>query len=282
MKRLISAGIAVLMLIAACGAFAASGNLKITGSTTVLPISQIWAEDYMSAHASASISVAGGGSGTGISNLLNGTCDIANASREAEPKEKDIAKSKNTTLFETRIARDGLSVIVNKANKIKSLSFGQLNAIYSGSAKTWKDVGGTSSQPIVVVGRDSSSGTYTFFQEAILNKGPYVTSMLSMPTNQAVAQAVAQAPNAIGYVGLAYAEDFEKVGKLRIVSVYKKAGDKPMVPTKASIMSGKYPLFRYLYMYTLGKPKGLAADFIKFSLSPKGQKAISQTGYLPL
>lgn len=283
MKRLLAAGIAVLAFTAACSAIAApKGNLKITGSTTVLPLSQMWAEEFMAKHGDVSISVSGGGSGTGISNLLNGTCAIANASREAKQKEIDTARSRNSQLVANKIARDGLSIIVNASNNIKTLSMDQLRAIYNGSANSWRAVGGSSSKAIVVIGRDSSSGTYGFFQEAVLGGGAYTKSMLSMPTNQAVAQAVAQSKDAIGYVGMAYAEEFENAGKVRIVAVSRKKGGNAMIPSKSNVMNGTYPLFRYLYMYTLGSPRGLAGDFIKYAMSSEGQKMVTECGYLPL
>lgn len=283
MKRLLAAGIALLVITAACSAFAApKGNLKITGSTTVLPLSQMWAEEFMAKYPGTSISVSGGGSGTGISNLLNGICNIANSSREAKPKEIDTARSRNVQLTATKIARDGLSIIVNDANDIKTLSIDQLRAIYSGSAGSWKAVGGSSSKEIVVIGRDSSSGTYGFFQEAVLGGGAYVKGMLSMPTTQAICQAVAQSKDAIGYVGMAYAEEFAKAGKVRIVAISRKRGGNAMIPSKANVTNGTYPLFRYLYMYTIGAPKGITGDFVKYALSPEGQKLVTESGYLPL
>lgn len=264
-------------------AFAApSGNLKIAGSTTVLPLSQLWAEEFMSKYPNVSISVSGGGSGTGLSMLLNGTCDIANASREAKKKEIDTARARNSKLVGTKIAKDGLAIIVHPSNNVKNLTMDQLRAIYSGKVRTWKEVGGDSSANIVVVGRDSSSGTYGFFQEAVLGGGSYRSDMLSMPTNAAVAQAVAQSKNAIGYVGMAYAWKEEKAGRCKVLSISRKRGEPGLEPTDENVMSGKYPLFRYLYMYTLGSPKGLAGEFIRFALSSKGQALVHKAGYLPL
>lgn len=264
-------------------AFAApSGNLKIAGSTTVLPLSQLWAEEFMSKHPNVSISVSGGGSGTGLSMLLNGTCDIANASREAKKKEIDTARARNSKLVGTKVAKDGLAIIVHPSNNVKNLTMDQLRGIYSGKIRTWKEVGGDSSANIVVVGRDSSSGTYGFFQEAVLGGGSYRSDMLSMPTNAAVAQAVAQSKNAIGYVGMAYAWKEEKAGRCKVLSVSRKRGEPGLEPTDENVMSEKYPLFRYLYMYTIGSSKGLAADFIKFALSSEGQALVHKAGYLPL
>jgi len=266
-----------------CVTFAApSGNLKIAGSTTVLPLSQIWAEEFMKKYPNVSISVSGGGSGTGLSMLINGTCDIANASREAKKKEINTARARSSKLVGTKVAKDGLAIVVHASNNVKNLTMDQLRAIYSGKIRTWNEVGGDSSANIVVIGRDSSSGTYGFFQEAVLGGGSYRSDMLSMPTNAAVAQAVAQSKNAIGYVGMAYAWKEEKAGRCKVLSISRKKGEPGLEPTDDNVLSGRYPLFRYLYMYTLGSPKGLAAEFIKFALSQEGQALVHKSGYLPL
>lgn len=284
MNKLIGTACLIAAIAAlACAACAApSGNLKIAGSTTVLPLSQIWAEQFMMKYPNASISVSGGGSGTGISMLLNGTCQLANASREAKKKEIDTARARNSKLVGTKVAKDGLAIIVHPSNSVKNLTMDQIKAIYSGKARTWKDVGGSSSASIVVVGRDSSSGTYGFFQEAVLGGGAYRSDMLSMPTNAAVAQAVAQSKDAVGYVGMAYAWKDEQKGKCKVLSVSRTKGEAGLEPTDANVQSGKYPLFRYLYVYTLGSPKGLAGEFIKFGLSSEGQELVHKAGYLPL
>ena len=235
------------------------GNLKIAGSNTVLPLSQLWAEDFMSKNDGTSISVSGGGTGTGLSMLLNGTCDIANASREAKSSEIDAARSRNSKLVATKVARDGLAMIVNPANNIKNLTIDQLAAIYGGKVGSWDEVGGDSKKNIVAIGRDSSSGTYGFVQEKILGGKAFRKDIMSIPTTQAICQAVAQSKDAIGYVGVAYAHEFSKSGKVKILSISEKKGVKGMIPTRETVMSGEYPLFRFLYFYTMGKPKDLQA-----------------------
>jgi len=277
MKKLIGLSLA-LVAVASVAVAAPRGNLKIAGSTTVLPLSQSWAEAYMGKNPGASISVSGGGTGTGISMLLNGTCDIANASREAKPGEIAAAKSHKSKLVAVKLAKDGIAVIVNPANNVKNLTMAQLNAVYSGKVSNWNQIGGKSSSKIVVIGRDSSSGTYGFFQDAVLAGGAYRKNMLSMPSNAAVAQAVSQSRDAIGYVGL----DFAKSGRLHILSLSRKTGEPGMRPSKATIASGKYPLFRLLYAYTMGNPKGLAANFLKFCTSKEGQGMVTKSGYIPL
>ena len=191
MKKLLSFSLALVAAASIANA-APRGELKIAGSTTVLPLSQLWAETYMNKFSGASISVSGGGTGTGISMLLNGTCQIANASREAKPGEISTARNRNSKLVATKLAKDGISIIVSPSNNVKNLTMAQLDGIYSGKYTEWDQVGGKSHARIVVVGRDSSSGTYGFFQEAVLHGAAYRKDMLSMPSNASVAQAVAQ------------------------------------------------------------------------------------------
>jgi phosphate transport system substrate-binding protein len=258
------------------------GSLKIAGSTTVLPISQMWAEAFMARNPGVSVMVSGGGTGVGISGLLNGNCVIANASRAAKAKEIETARSRNSKLVGTKIARDGLAIVVHPSNNVKNLTMAQIAGIYKGSIQNWKEVGGDESDEIVVVGRDTASGTYGFFQEVVLGNGPYKSGMLSMASNAAVAQAVAQSKNAIGYVSMAFADKAAKEGKVRILSVSKKSGAPGVKPTEESVRDGSYPLTRFLYVYTLGSPRGLAAEFIKFGLSEEGQKLVRKADYVPL
>lgn len=281
-----------ILIIALCALFALTavasvcaapkGSLKIAGSTTVLPLSQIWAERFMQKYPDVSISVTGGGSGTGLSMLINGTCQIANASREAKPKEIDSARQRNFKLVATKLAKDGLAIIVHSSNNVKNLTMAQLADIYRGRITNWKRVGGESARDIVAVGRDSSSGTYGFFQDTVLGGAAYRKDMLSQPTNQAVAGEVARSRDAIGYVGMAYAEELAKAGKVRILSISRKSGQPGMLPTAETVGNGTYPLFRYLYAYTLGSPSGLAGEFLKWCTGSEGQAMVPDSGYLPL
>jgi len=273
-----------LTLALACGAAVAApkGSVKIAGSNTILPLSQLWAEGFMNQYSGTSVSVAGGGSGQGFSSLLNGTCDIANASREAKPKEIQAARDRNSKLVAHKVARDGLSMIVNPSNNVKNLTMKQLADIYSGKAQTWDQVGGNSKKNIVVVGRDSSSGTYGFIQDTLLAGRAYAKDMMNIPTTQQICTIVSQSADAIGYAGMAYAEEFEKKGKVRIISISRKTGEPGMKPTVANVMDGTYPLFRFLYMYTLGTPSGVKGEFIKFALGKEGQELVTKSGYLPL
>lgn len=281
MKKIIVVSLIAAMLASgACAAFAKS--LKVAGSTTVLPLSQAWAEEYMSKHSGVSISVSGGGSGVGISSVINGSIDIGNASRAAVPKEFDAAKVRNSQLVATKLAKDGMAIIVNSSNNVKNVTMGQLAGVYFGKISRWKELGGHSDRDIVLVGRDSSSGTYGFFQDVVLGGRPYAKSMLSLASNEAVAQAVAQSKEAIGYVGLAYAKQFADQGKVRILSISRKQGQPGMVPTEKNVSDETYPLFRFLFAYTLGKPKGAVGDFLKWCTGPQGQAMVKDVGYLPL
>jgi len=273
---------AVVAAMAVSSSAAPKGQLKIAGSNTLLPLSQVWAETFMNKYPDASVSISGGGSGQGLAQLLNGTCNIAAASRAAKAKEIDSARTRNFKLVATKVARDGLAVIVHPSNNVKNMTIPQLGQIYGGAVKTWDKVGGVSKNRILVIGRDSSSGTYGFFQDAVLGGKAYTKDMMSNPTTQAICVAVSQSKDAIGYVGVAYAEDFASRGKVKIISISRKTGEAGMVPTVARIKSGEYPLFRFLYYYTAGSPKGLAAEFLKFCTGPEGQNLVEKGGYVAL
>lgn len=276
MKRFLCASL-LAVLIVSVGFCAASKKLKISGSTTVLPIAQLWLESFMKKHPDVDGSVSGGGTGVGISMLLNGTCDIATASREAKKKEIDSAKERNMKLVATRVARDGLAIVVHPSNNVANLTLEELKKIYVGKITNWNQVGGANLQ-IVVVGRDISSGTYGFFQESVLEGGMYRKDMLALASNTAVEHAVAQSPGAIGYIGMGYVDP----KKVKVVSISNKKGEKGVMPTEENVMTGKYPLFRYLYCYTSGEPKGVAAEFLRFVTSPEGQSLVKKAGYVPI
>jgi len=214
--------------------------------------------------------------------LLAGSCDIANASRAATAGEINSAKQRNTKLFETKLAKDGIAIIVHKGNNVRNLTMDQLAAIYSGKMESWKQVGGESNKGIVLVGRDTSSGTYGSFRDMVLGGGPYAKDMLSQASNAAVLQADEQSKDAVGYVGIAYAEKGVKEGKVNILSISRKKGEAGITPNRETIDKGTYPLFRYLYAYTLGAPKGAAGDFLKWCTGSQGQGMVREAGYEPL
>jgi phosphate transport system substrate-binding protein len=273
MKCLVGAGLtAALMTGFVSPVVAAGGMVKVKGSDTVLPLASAFAEAYMKDHPNAMIAVTGGGSGVGIAALINGTTDIADASREVTSKEIGQARDRNVALKATTIAKDGLAIIVNPKNSIKGLTRAQLGKLYLG-AQNWKDVGGENMK-VVASGRDSSSGTYVFFQSAVLGGKRYRNDMLTLPSNSAICQAVSQDEGAIGYVGLAHAKEFAAKHKVRIIPI------NGVIASDETVASGKYPLWRPLYMYTNGRPGGVIGDFIKFAVSPAGQNIVEKVGYV--
>ena len=256
----------------AVGAYAKGAVISNKGSDTLLPLASAWAEVYMNKHPNAIISVTGGGSGVGFASLINGSCDIANASRAAKPKEISQALDRNVILKATVVAKDGLAVIVNPKNPINGLSISQLAKLYS-NAKNWKEVGGINNK-VIATGRDSSSGTYVFFQDEVLNGKRYRSDMLSLPSNNAICQMVSQDEGGIGYVGLAFAKEFAAKHKVKIITI------SGVIASEETVKSGKYPLWRPLYCYTNGKPKGKIADFLNFAISQEGQKIVEKVGYI--
>ena len=245
-------------------------KLAIQGSTTVLPIAQRCAEEFMKEHPEANISVRGGGSGVGIAALIDGTIDIATASRAMKTKELKKARVNGINPVAHVVARDAIAVILHPQNPVNNLTKSQLKAIYTGAISRWNEVGGTS-DVIVVVSRDVASGTFEVFNELALDKQRVRPDALMQASNQAVVNIVASTNGAIGYVGLGYLS--KEVKPIAIDGV---------MPSVATAKSGAYLLARSLYMYTDGKPKGLAKEFIDFVLGPKGQKIVKEEGFVPV
>lgn len=254
----------------------AQGNLTVTGSDTMLQLAQAWAGGFMSARPGTSVTVSGGGTGRGIAALINGSSDVANASRVMRGREVDRAKLRGFIPFQNPVARDGLAIIVNPRNPITRISIEQLRGIYSGATRNWSQLGGPQ-QAIVAVGRDSSSGTFGFFQDAVLGAGrPYRADMISAPSTNSIAQMVAQDLGAIGYVGIAYARAFGD--RVKVLPVFEGSGQ-AVEPTDANVRNGTYPLWRYLYMYTRGRPTGIVRAFIDWVRSDAGQDAVERIGF---
>lgn len=250
-----------------------SGALNIQGSDTMVNMAQAWAEAFGNENAGVMVSVTGGGSGTGIASLINGTVDFADASREIKPEETAQAKAAGVNPVETAVAKDGIAVVVNPANKVAGLSMDQLGKVYRGEISNWKDLGGAD-KPIVLLGRDTSSGTYEFFKEAVVGKDlEYAKSMRNLQSNQAIVDEVKKNADAIGYVGIGYAD---KATGLTIVPVDGKPA------SVAGVLDGSYVLSRDLYMYSNGAPKGLAKAYLDWILSPAGQKIVTDQGFVPL
>ena len=270
----------VLILLALVVSFGMSGcgssnapqsrkTLTLNGSTTVFPIAQKAAEVFMSKHPDVNVSVRGTGSGNGIAALINGTCDIADASRPMKKSEMDSAKSKGVNPVANIIAKDAIAIIVNSKNPISEISHEQLRKIYTGEITNWKELGGPDMK-ITPVTRDSSSGTFEIFEEKVLNKGEeIVSSAVVQASNQAVKTTVAKTPGAIGYIGLGYIDDSVKFLKYNGV-----------IPSKETVLNGQYEISRPLFMYTNGTPAGLVKDFVDFVMSPEGQSIVQQVGYI--
>jgi len=257
-----------LLLLGSGTAYAES--IVIKGSTTVLPIAQMTLEAYMKANPGVNISLSGGGSGEGIKALIDRSANIANSSREIKDKEIELAKSKGVNPVETIVAVDAIVPIVNPRNRVKDLSIDQLSQIYQGKITNWKEVGGDNLQ-IVVVSRDSSSGTFEAWAEMVLNKAKVAPRAQMQASNGAIVQAVSKNKYAIGYIGLGYIN--KAVKPLTVNGVQA---------TAKTAISKEFPVARPLYMYTDGQPAGETEKFIKFILSPAGQNLVAKAGYVPL
>ncbi|MFP2926674.1 phosphate ABC transporter substrate-binding protein [Pyxidicoccus sp. 3LG] len=252
----------------------AAGTLTIKGSDTMVILGQRWAEAFMKAHPDMSIQVTGGGSGTGIAALLNGTTEIAMSSRSIKPAEAQQVQTRHKApAKETAVARDGVTFYVNEANPVKSLTIDQLRAIYQGDVKNWKEVGGPDAH-IAVYSRENSSGTYVFVKDEVLGGEDFAPEALTLPGTAAVVNAVAKEKYGIGYGGAAYGKGIRELPV--------KAGNEDVAPTAENIQTGKYPLSRDLFFYTRGEPTGTAKAFIDFALSPEGQAIVTQVGYFPV
>jgi phosphate transport system substrate-binding protein len=251
-------------------------TIKVSGSTTVLPIVQKAADQYMAAHPDADIQVSGGGSGVGVQAISARTVDIGMSSRDITKDEM----TKNPGFVVTTVAQDGIAVIVNPANEIKYITLDQIRDIYLGKITKWTqitgaNVPGTSNQ-IVVIGRDSASGTRTYFDQTILSSATPTKTMLEQNSNGGVSQGVAQTPGAIGYVSIGFVD--KSVKALPIWYNY----DKIIAPSIDNVKTKTYPVSRNLYVITNGQPSGLTSDFIKYILSPEGQKIVADEGYVAL
>ena len=254
-------------------------SVTVKGSDTMVHLASTWAETFMQAHPEIEVAVTGGGSGTGIAALLNGTTDICAASRKMKEKENDLAAEKSIDPKEFVVARDGIAVVINPENPIKALTLEQIRKIYTGEYKSWSQVGGPDDQ-IVVLSRESSSGTYVFFQEHVLEKKDYRQDARLMPATSAIIQSVSADKWSIGYVGLGYAVEAGEKAKMLGVKVDDEAA--VVMPSEKTVDSGEYSIARPLHLYTAGDPQGSVKEFIDFCLGPEGQKIVRETGYVPL
>ncbi|MDR1517661.1 MAG: PstS family phosphate ABC transporter substrate-binding protein [Dysgonamonadaceae bacterium] len=268
MKKVI---LTTVVLIAAL--FSAQAQ-RIKGSDTMLPLSQKAAEEFMKALPSATVTVTGGGSGVGIAALLEGTTELAQLSRKIKFDEKNKLKEKRIIAKEITAAYDALAVVVYPSNKVTNLTREQLEGIFTGKIKNWKEVGGAD-LAIIPYSRETSSGTYEFFKESVLRNKNYMSGIMSMPATGAIIQSVSQTKGAIGYVGLAYLNK-----EVKAIHVSYDGGKTFVAPSVTNAKNETYPIVRPLYYYYNMAAEAKVKSFIDFILSDKGQKIVSEIGFI--
>lgn len=266
------------------GSTTATKTIQVQGSDTMVNLAQAWAEAYQKVAPSVSIEVGGGGSGVGIAALINGTIEIANSSRDMKADEKTKAKSATgKDPKEFTVGYDALAIYVHKDNPLNEITMEQLASIYAedGKIAKWSDLGvtvpGCGSGEIIRISRQSSSGTYEFFREHVLNKKDFRQGSRDMNGSKEVVDTVSGTPCAIGYSGMGYATP-----GVKMLKVAAKAGATPYAPTVENAQKKTYPIARPLFMYTLGNPEGEAKAYISWTLSADGQKIVEETGYVPV
>ncbi len=269
MKKIIMLLMSFMLLTLSAG-MSFGEEIRIDGSTTVLPIAQKAAEVFMKKNSGIKVYVSGSGSGTGIKALIDGTTNIATSSREAKEKEIDSAKTRNIVLTGHKIALDGIVPVVHPSMKINDLTLEQLRDIYNGKIKSWKELGGPD-RPISVVSRDTSSGTYEVWEEKVLKGDKVRADALLVASNGQAVQTVAKNKFAIGYIGIGYLDK-----SVKPVMVNGKTA------SPKTVRDGSWPIARPLFMYTNGKPSGVIGKFIDFVLSKEGQKVVNEVKYVSL
>jgi phosphate transport system substrate-binding protein len=272
MKRFIGSFLVICMMVSIAGA---GTSITVKGSDTLVRLGQRWAEEYMKNNPDAAIQVSGGGSGTGIAALLNGTTDICQASRNMKEKEYNLAEEKGIKITRISVALDGIAVFLHEDNPIDELSFAQLKGIYTGSIANWKEVGGKDAR-IILYGRENNSGTYAFFKEHVLEKDEYSDYTQTLPGTAAVVNAVSKDVNGIGYGGIAWAAG------VKFASIRKTDDDEAVPPSMETVSQGAYPISRELYWFFNGMPQGEIKSFVNWALSPAGQKLAEKIDYVPL
>jgi len=252
------------------------------GSDTMVNLALAWAEAYTGQYPEVRISVTGGGSGTGIAALINGTVDIANASRAMKPEEVKRARANGIEPAEHIVAGDAIAVVVNPTNPVNALTIDQLSDIFTGQITNWREVGGED-RPIVLLSRESNSGTHIYFLEHVIRKGEkdnqslFSSDTLLMPSSEGISAEIRQNPNAIGYDGLGYVTPDQKT-----IAVARKAGEPYVPPSIETVKEGSYPIARVLYMYTSGQPTGVIREYLDWITSAEGQKIVEELGFVPL
>ena len=280
---------AFCILLSACSASSESTSsnapaayIENKGSDTIVNLALAWAETYQTDHPDVRISVTGGGSGTGIAALINGSADLANASRKIKDEEVDEARANGIEPLEHTIARDAIAVIVNMENPVNELTLQQISDIYSGKISNWSEVGGED-RPIVRLSRETNSGTHVYFLETVLRLGSkedktlFSMDTLLLPSSEGIISEVRQNPNAIGYDGLGYVtHDVKKI------AIAKSAGEPYVLPSVETVNDKSYPIARDLYMYTAGEPTGIIKAYLDWILSPEAQEIVLELGFVPI
>ncbi len=252
------------------------------GSDTIVNLALAWAEKYQGDHPNVRISVTGGGSGTGIASLINGTVGIANASRQIKSEEIEQAKSNGVDPVEHIIARDAIAVIVNPENPVSQLTLKQISDIYSGKISNWSEVGGED-RPIVRLSRETNSGTHVYFLEMVLrlsskeDKTLFSMDTLLLPSSEGIIAEVRQNPNAIGYDGLGYVPK-----DLKMIAIAEEEGGAYVLPSIPTVNDKTYPIARDLYMYTDGQPEGLLKEYLDWIMSSEAQEIVAELGFVPV
>ena len=293
MNRFILLAITILVLVftASCGPASSSTEaasdssatyIENKGSDTIVNLALAWAESYQVEHPEVRISVTGGGSGTGIASLINGTVDIANASRKIKDEEVAEAKANGIDPVEHIIARDAIAVIVNPENPVSQLTLKQISDIYSGKIKNWSEVGGED-RPIERLSRETNSGTHVYFLETVIRLGNsddktlFSMDTLLLPSSEGIIAEVRQNPNAIGYDGLGYVPK-----DLKMIAIAEKEGGAYVLPSIATVNDKTYPIARDLYMYTNGEPSGNVKEYLGWILSDEAQQIVANLGFVPV
>ncbi len=252
------------------------------GSDTMVNLALAWAEAYTGQYPEVRISVTGGGSGTGIAALINGTVDIANASRKMKSEEVERARANGIEPVEHIVAGDAIAVVVNPTNPVSALTIVQLSDIFTGQITNWREVGGED-RPIVLLSRESNSGTHIYFLENVIRKGEkdnqrlFSPDTLLMPSSEGISVEVRQNPNAIGYDGLGYVTPDQKT-----IRVARRAGEPYIPPSIETVTEGSYPIARSLYMYTSGQPTGIIRQYLDWITGAEGQEIVEELGFVPL
>ena len=252
------------------------------GSDTLVNLALAWAEEYQKQHPEIQISVTGGGSGTGFAALINGTIDIANASRGIKPEEIETARANGFEPVEHVVANDAIAVIVNPNNPINQLTLEQVSRIFKGEITNWQELGGED-RPIVKLSRETNSGTHVYFLETVVrlnskeDKSIFSADTLLLPSSEGIIAEVRDNPNAIGYDGLGYVTE-----EVKMIALAPEAGDPYILPSAATVINGDYPIARHLFMYTRGEAEGIQKDYLDWIFSESAQEIVTELGFVPV